>query len=168
MSERSGEMDERDVDAHFASIIARWDREPSPEGPDSDPTPPRIRAIRAPSDPPAAEPSLPGPVPVESASTWRGPTRSTPDSDSDSDSDDEAFEPPPVVLPPHEDLHFWGAVAGLVAGPLLLVYVAMVRPAHSTRWFVAAVALSLVGFALLVLRQPRDRDPADGDDGARL
>ena len=35
--------------------------------------------------------------------------------------EDEHFEPPEVVLPPQEDLHFWGAVIGLVAGPLMLL-----------------------------------------------
>ncbi|MBD3784136.1 MAG: hypothetical protein IE926_14510, partial [Micrococcales bacterium] len=80
--------------------------------------------------------------------------------------DEEHFEPPAVHLPPQEDLHFWGAVAGLVAGPLCLLYVAIARPFHSTRWFVAGLALSLLGFGLLVLRQPRHRD--EDDDGARL
>ncbi len=83
-------------------------------------------------------------------------------------SDDEHFEPPDVRLPPQEDLHFWGAVLGLVAGPLMLLYVAMARPFHSTRWFIAAVVVSVLGFTLLVLRQPRHRDPTSGDDGARL
>ncbi|HSO65555.1 MAG TPA: hypothetical protein VLQ78_10685, partial [Ornithinibacter sp.] len=82
--------------------------------------------------------------------------------------DEEHFEPPEVVLPPQEDLHFWGAVIGLVAGPLMLLYVVFARPFHSTRWFVAAVLVSLVGFALLILRQPKDRDPTSGDDGARI
>ncbi len=50
----------------------------------------------------------------------------------------------------------------------MLLYVVFARPFYSTRWFVAAVAVSLLGFALLVLRQPRDRDETDGDDGARL
>ena len=73
-----------------------------------------------------------------------------------------------MVLPPQEDLSFWGAVIGLVAGPLMLLYVVFARPFHSTRWFIAAVVISLVGFALLVLRQPTHRDPTSGDDGARV
>ena len=82
--------------------------------------------------------------------------------------DEEHFEPPEVVLPPQEDLHFWGAVIGLVAGPLMLLWVVFARPSHSTRWFVVSVLVSLVGFALLVLRQPTHRDPTSGDNGARV
>ena len=59
-------------------------------------------------------------------------------------------------------------VIGLVAGPLMLLYVVFARPFHSTRWFVASVVVSLLGFALLVLRQPAHRDPTSGDDGARI
>ena len=73
-----------------------------------------------------------------------------------------------VVLPPQEDLHFWGAVIGLVAGPLMLLWVVFARPSHSTRWFVVSVLVSLLGFALLVLRQPTHRDPTSGDNGARV
>ncbi|HWO50403.1 MAG TPA: hypothetical protein VNN23_02310, partial [Ornithinibacter sp.] len=82
--------------------------------------------------------------------------------------DQEHFEPPEVVLPPQEDLHFWGAVIGLVAGPLMLLWVVFARPSHSTRWFVVSVLVSLLGFALLVLRQPTHRDPTSGDNGARV
>ena len=59
-------------------------------------------------------------------------------------------------------------VIGLVAGPLMLLWVVFARPAHSTRWFIVSVVLSLVGFGLLVLRQPSHRDPTSGDDGARV
>ena len=54
----------------------------------------------------------------------------------------------------------------LVAAGLTLPAVVVARPAHSTRWFIAALVLSLGGFALLVLRQPRHRD--ETDDGARI
>ena len=82
--------------------------------------------------------------------------------------EDEHFEPPEVVLPPQEDLHFWGAVIGLVAGPLMLLWVVFARPSHSVRWFLVSVLVSLVGFGLLVLRQPKHRDPTSGDNGARV
>ena len=82
--------------------------------------------------------------------------------------EDEHFEPPEVVLPPQEDLHFWGAVIGLVAGPLMLLWVVFARPSHSTRWFIVSVVVSLLGFGLLVLRQPKHRDPTSGDNGARV
>ena len=64
-----------------------------------------------------------------------------------------------MVLPPQEDLHFWGAVIGLVAGPLMLLYVVFARPFHSTRWFVASILVFLIGFGLLVLRQPVTATP---------
>jgi hypothetical protein len=50
----------------------------------------------------------------------------------------------------------------------MLLYVVFARPFHSTRWFVIAIVVSLVGFGLLILRQPRHRDPTSGDDGARV
>ena len=51
MPDRPGDMDERDVDARFASIVARWDG-PVPDADDTpaddgDPTAPRRRARRA-------------------------------------------------------------------------------------------------------------------------
>ena len=210
VSDRPGEMDERDVDERFASIVAAWDSVSSTEAPLPDDEPevgePEVgTAAEAPADdgtepapdadtdvdadggPPAdaedpsalpetgGRPPWVNPSPLDvvvPASSWRvappptgaGPTAAGPAEPPD----DEHYEPPPVTLPPQEDLHFWGAVVGLVAGPLLLLYVAMARPFHSDRWFAAGVVLSLVGFGLLVLRQPRHRDPSDGDDGARV
>jgi hypothetical protein len=210
VSDRPGEMDERDVDERFASIVAAWNSPSSPEAPLPDDEPevgePEVGTTgEAPADqgaepapdadtdvdpdggPPtdAEDPSAPpetggrppwvNPSPLDvgvPAASWRGappPTGAGPTAAGPAEPpDDEHYEPPPVTLPPQEDLHFWGAVVGLVAGPLLLLYVAMARPFHSDRWFAAGVVLSLVGFGLLVLRQPRHRDPSDGDDGARV
>ncbi|MFQ6170572.1 hypothetical protein ACK8HX_03105 [Oryzobacter sp. R7] len=197
MAERPGEMDERDVDERFASIVARWEGSvpDAAAGPDAPVAPtdggaatggaPAVGGDAAPdtaetaAEPPAPRPARPpwvNPSPLEvvvPASAWR----SEPPADdetraaaaaAEADLDDEHYEPPPVVLPPQEDLHFWGAVVGLVAGPLMLLYVVFARPFHSTRWFIASVLVSLVGFGLLVLRQPRSRDELDGDDGARV
>lgn len=171
MTERPGEMDERDVDERFASIVAGWDvpgEDRSRAGEEGDsPADGEAPEATAPEDgapAPATAPYL-----VLPASAWRTSDASAADGGARAaDAEEEHFEPPDVVLPPQEDLGFWGAVAGLVAGPLLLVYVAMVRPDHSNRWFAGAVALTIVGFALLVLRQPRHRDPSDPDDGARV
>ena len=212
MPERPGDMDERDVDARFASIVARWDG-PVPaadEAPDEDgapdaadaagaapplPRPPattpraRARSGRRPcpgrrdgcrgAGAAAAPPRAPrGSTPRRSTSSCRRrpgappspptPRPRPPPTAAEAALDDEHFEPPEVVLPPQEDLHFWGAVIGLVAGPLMLLWVVFARPFHSTRWFVVAIVVSLVGFGLLILRQPRHRDPTSGDDGARV
>ena len=78
----------------------------------------------------------------------------------------DTFEPAPVHLPPQEDLHFWGIVLGLVGGGLLLLYVAATGLSRSSWWFLAAIALFVGGFTLLILRQPRDRDVSD--DGTRI
>ncbi len=182
MNERPGEMDERDVDERFASIVAAWDGAlPSADDPEVDETP-TARDTAPPQDDPdepaASTPAPPATRPpwvnppvdvVVPASAWRA-AEPTPEpaaeATAEEPDDDEHYDPPAVELPPQEDLHFWGAVVGLVAGPLCLLYVALARPFHSTRWFVAGLVLSLAGFALLVLRQPRHRD--DSDDGARV
>ena len=215
MAERPGEMDERDVDERFASIIARWDGpvpvadEPGPPAPPqpapstddeapssatspgpatlpgrrrTDPADPGAPREGDAADEPGATPSSTRPAwvnpsPLDSvvlpASSWRsaGPTDDetrAAAAKAEAELEDEHYEPPPVTLPPQEDLHFWGAVIGLVAGPLMLLYVVFARPFHSTRWFIASVLVSLLGFGLLVLRQPRSRDELDGDDGARV
>jgi hypothetical protein len=198
--DRPGDMDERDVDARFASIVARWDGPvPDADHPTADDEPEYLGAEPLTADPatgdagaedtteadagePAAPPVAPrapwvNPSPLDlvvPASAWRAAEPSDPEAQAAAEqaeaalTEDEHFEPPEVVLPPQEDLGFWGAVIGLVAGPLMLLYVVFARPFHSTRWFVAAVVVSLVGFALLILRQPKHRDPTSGDDGARV
>ena len=214
MPDRPGDMDERDVDARFASIVAHWegsnaaapagapvaDASGTPEQPDDsvttdDADEPVTTDERittdvpdVPEEPVASEPSTrpsapwvnPSPLDVViPASAWRTPEPMDPATEqaaAEAEATLEAaiadeephFEPPEVVLPPQEDLSFWGAVIGLVAGPLMLLYVVFARPFHSTRWFAAAVVVSLLGFALLVLRQPTHRDPTSGDDGARV
>lgn len=73
-------------------------------------------------------------------------------------------EPPPL---PAGDLHFWGIVAGLTIGPLLVVLSAVV-PVLDQPWTLIGVLLSFAGFVLLVLRQPRRRGPDDGTHGAQV
>ena len=198
MPDRPGDMDERDVDARFASIVARWDGPvPDADDPPADDAPERPTAEPADevTDPdpaedtgeadagePAAPPVTPrspwvNPSPLDvvvPASAWRAAEPADPATQAAAEeaekalTEEEHFEPPEVVLPPQEDLHFWGAVIGLVAGPLMLLWVVFARPSHTTRWFVVSVIVSLVGFGLLVLRQPKHRDPTSGDDGARV
>ena len=199
MPDRPGDMDERDVDARFASIVARWDGPvPDADDPPADDAPERPTAEPAAAevtdgDPaedtgeadagePAAPPVTPrspwvNPSPLDvvvPASAWRAAEPADPATQAAAEeaekalTEEEHFEPPEVVLPPQEDLHFWGAVIGLVAGPLMLLWVVFARPSHTTRWFVVSVIVSLIGFGLLVLRQPKHRDPTSGDDGARV
>lgn len=125
-----------------------------------------------PVNPPYAAPA-PAPPVSFSFPVWRGPTG--PESsgvegvdDDGEDEDDEGFVPPEVVLPPQEDLHYWGVVAGFAATPLLLLYVVVVQPFHKTWWLFAALASFIGAFVLLILRQPRHRDPEDTDNGARV
>jgi hypothetical protein len=214
-------MDERDVDARFASIVARWDG-PVPDAdaplPDAHADADALDADadadadgRAADDEPGAADAGPAQQPLEGdsatpgtepedgapdekpvaprspwvnpspldvvvpASAWRAAEPRDPATQAAAEQaeaaltdDDEHFEPPEVVLPPQEDLHFWGAVIGLVAGPLMLLWVVFARPTHSTRWFAVSVVVSLVGFGLLILRQPKHRDPTSGDNGARV
>ena len=205
MPDRPGDMDERDVDARFASIVARWDgpggrrrpdlrpttspspgRAPTPSHrPGDDGDAPVDDTTEADAGEPAAPPVAPrspwvNPSPLDvvvPASAWRAAEPADPATEragggrggrEGARPTDEHFEPPEVELPPQEDLHFWGAVIGLVAGPLMLLWVVFARPSHSTRWFVVSVVVSLVGFGLLVLRQPKHRDPTSGDNGARV
>jgi hypothetical protein len=219
--DRPGDMDERDVDARFASIVARWDG-PVPDAQqvtapagvedseraegaggeqhgegaaantdeastdeastDTAENPDDAEAAERDAGEPAAPPVTPrspwvNPSPLDVVvppSAWRAAQE--PDAETaaaaaaaeEALAEDEHFEPPEVVLPPQEDLHFWGAVIGLVAGPLMLLWVVFARPSHSVRWFLVSVLVSLVGFGLLVLRQPKHRDPTSGDNGARV
>lgn len=153
------EQPERDLDKEFEDLVAHWDS-PGPRRP----TP----------APPPAEPPLPRP----GVNVWRGPTTWRPPEDAvdppvdptstrgPGEDEEEDFEPEPVILPPQEDFHFWGIVVGLVGGGLLLLYVALTGASTSSWWFLGAVGLFVGGFALLILRQPRERDTTD--DGTRL
>ena len=158
------EQPERDLDKEFEALIAGWDATAPIEDPPPPPPPP--------SGPAHAEPPAAGPPP--GVNIWRGPTSWVPPEDSgaaadanrEPDEEEDEFRPEPVVLPPQEDLHFWGIVVGLVGGGLLLLYVALTGASTSSWWFLGAVGLFVGGFALLILRQPRERDTTD--DGTRL
>lgn len=80
----------------------------------------------------------------------------------------EGFTPGPVELPPPEDVHYWGALIGLICGPLLILYVAIADPIHRGWWLLGGLALTAAGFLLLVLRMPAHPDPENHDDGARV
>jgi hypothetical protein len=193
-------MSDRDVDAEFADIIARWDEVeslPDPADapadnattatltePGTTPAPPDgdltggDPAGRAPGVNPALR-SNTNPPPTRPFVVWRGaeipevePGDDVPDPvelQDLADHDDEHFEPGPTApLPPQEDLQFWGIIVGLVAGPLVLLWLVLFRPDVSDWWTIGALGLTIMGFVLLVLRQPHSRDEDDPDNGARL
>jgi hypothetical protein len=54
----------------------------------------------------------------------------------------------------------------MVGGPLLLLYLVLFNRDAGSYWILTSIALSVGGFALLILRLPRE--PEDDDDGARL
>lgn len=83
------------------------------------------------------------------------------------DPDEEHYvPPPPQPLPSSEDKHFWLMMLGLVGGPLLLLYL-LLFDRDGNGWFMlGAIAMTVAGFVLLVLRQPFERD--EDDDGVRL
>jgi hypothetical protein len=82
------------------------------------------------------------------------------------DEDEGHFEPPPMAPLPVGDLQFWAIIIGMGGGPLLLLYVVYFNRDASSFWLLAAIAMSLGGFALLVSRLPGQHE--DDDDGARL
>lgn len=127
--------------------------------------------VGGPVNPSPLSPTLGG-IPV-----WRGATgQGAGDADAeasphgaDGEEDDAHFRPGPTApLPPQEDLHFWGTVVGLVAGPLLLLWLVIFKPDVSGWWTLGALGLTVGGFILLVLRQPMSRDDDDPDNGARV
>lgn len=169
--EDSSQLPDDVVDRRFEDIVAHWG-DADPDGTsvsETEGTPPDLTD----PEPPAPAGSSTPEVTVLSFPVWRGPTGpsitdETPDLGADEDDEDDGFVPPAVALPPGEDLHYWGAVAGLVLGPVMVLYVVFARPFHATWWLLAGIAAIVLGFGLLVLRAPRERDPFDSDDGSRV
>ena len=79
---------------------------------------------------------------------------------------EEHFEPSPVSPLPVGDLQFWGIIAGMGGGPLLLLYLVYFNRDANSYWILTAIAMSVGGFAMLVSRLPPHDE--NGDDGARL
>lgn len=185
MAERQ-HPDERDVDAIFESIVARWDDPPAPDPvtgtTDEDETPRRQTTggvhlpspdAEAPDEADSAE-ETPAPSASADAVPWRtDPTNSVAEALLGNDDtpgiadDDEGFTPaPPAPLPPTSDRLFWGALAGLVLGPLGLLWIALARPGGFWPKFLV-IGLIIGGFVCLYLRQPTDRG-YDPEHGARV
>lgn len=180
MAERQ-HPDDRDVDAAFESIIARWDEDvPEAEQPEHDRLPgPLDTPPRAPrqstGDVRAALPRPREDDPRDHGVPWRvDPTNSVADALMGQDDkpgsadDDEGWSPPaPAPLPPTTDHLFWGALLGLGLGILGMLWLALARPAVGS-WVTFLVGASIIGgFVCLVVRQPRDRDD-DPTNGARV
>lgn len=191
-------MSDRDIDAQFDAIVARWDdaapQPPAPRTvqditsaydalsrPEADPATRPDESAAEPEVESAAEPAadatpevVPRAVPSAPAAP-AGPAEDPAEPEPESwrqgpsiDAEDDHFEPGPVQLPPGEDIGYWGTILGLVGGPLLLLWVALSSPFHAGWWILGGIALFLGGFGLLVMRQPAHRDPYDDDDGARV
>ena len=168
--------DDRDVDAAFEAIVARWDDESTED------SAPEHDQLSRPLDAPPRRPTqstgdvrLP-PARPEGPRTpdvpWRvDPTNSVADAllrgDDDpgeGDADEGYSPPPPQPLPPPTDRLFWGGLLGLALGVLGLLWLAIARP-DVGRWAtVLVVGLLVGGFLCVVVRQPRDRDddPSNG------
>ena len=178
-----------DHDAMFADIVAHWseagieptpvqtpstgdvpgDKDPGAKGPGAEvprgegPTTGRRPAPNQPwpTDPPPvsppalAPPTEPRAIPAPEA--WRA---------HEVGDYEEHFEPPAIAPLPVGDLQFWAIIAGMVGGPLLLLYLVLFNRDAGSYWMLTAIAMSVGGFALLVARLPRDHE--DDDDGARL
>ncbi len=84
------------------------------------------------------------------------------------DPDEGHFEPPTLTDLPNaeDDPMFWAIVGGLGGGPLLLIYLLIFDRGGSGWWIATAIAMTVVGFVLLVLRGGNERDPFD--DGTRV
>lgn len=97
-------------------------------------------------------------------SQWRMPT-----GESILDEEDGFVPPPPRPLPAG-DLNFYGAIGGLVGGPLWLLYLFFFDRYARPVWWLLACAVFVGGLVLLILRQPekRDDDWNDDVDGAVL
>jgi hypothetical protein len=144
------------------------------EGPGEDLGGPRPSPAGTPGDErPAGDATASGitlPIAPGTRHVWRGPTGADPDeSRTPEDDEDEGHFVPPTVtdLPSTEDdPMYWAIVVGLAGGPLLLLYLLVFDREGSGWWIATAVAMTVVGFVLLVLRGGSDRDPFD--DGTRL
>lgn len=78
--------------------------------------------------------------------------------------ENDEFVPPRPAPPSGQDVTFWLALIGIVGGPLWIIYLALATPHTSRLWFVLAIAATLGGFGLMVMRLPARREPEDDDD----
>lgn len=88
--------------------------------------------------------------------------------DSDEMTADEDFVPP--TPPPLETDNPATVImlAALVLGPLWACYLLFFDRTAPTLWWSCAVAITLTGFVMAVVKQPKSRDEDSEDDGARV
>lgn len=161
-------LSDADVDARFAALVERWPDRPSGESgaPDSGPS-----LESAPAETPSPPVVALFEPPPESLPLWRGSTGPSIEDILEGDLDDDlddGFTPAPVDLPPAEDLHYWAALTGMIAGPVLIIWVILTHPFYTTWWIGAGIVLFVAGFLLLVFRSPRTNDSNVEDNGARV
>lgn len=170
-SRRQRPAGDDDVEAAFADIIANWHRTAGYDEPRRSPlgepteAPASTDATAAPGDDLAGEQSH-RPRTVEEVFGSAAPAewRSwTPSAEPEAD-----FIPPEPGALPRYDLGFWGALAGVVGGPLTLVLLTVFAPGVDRFWFFMAIAATFAGFALLVARLPArgGREEESDGDGA--
>ncbi len=148
-----------ELDARFESVLSGWDL----DAPNDPTAPPEVGPAQQPPEQSVETPDAreraadPAAAPSSFDTGWR--VHVPPEIE-------EHFEPPDPSLPPAHDATYWLALGGIVLGPLLVLWAAF-SGNPDPGWYVAVgVVVTTAGFALLVLRGSRDRDP--DDDGARV
>lgn len=144
-----------DFDARFREIVAHFD------DPASEPVR-RAPEARQPSEPP---PKPPEPRPIIVPDQWRMPPARSGGSSSVLD-EHSTFEPPDPALP-QGDPTFYAIIAGLVCGPLWMLYLFFFDRYARPLWWWCAAGMTLAALVGLFLRQPPTREDPD-DDGAVL
>jgi hypothetical protein len=171
--------DDRDeVDRRFREIIAGLEAPPAEESSSAQPAgdgdqpgggePPRPSVTEeettARREPPA---TTPPPVPARPGHLGPGTPQgmATDHRSYEPPEEEDHFVPPRPAPLPAGDLHFWAILVGLVVGPVL-VFLSAVVPVLDSVWTIVGALMTITGFVLLVLRQPRHR--RDDDWGARV
>jgi len=148
---------ELDVDTAFAAIIAGWGETTEP----GRSTWPAAEDLATGEE---AEPQAAAPEPAERPSIVPGFGGPAPFTAGEAEDAEERFVPPDPPPLPHGDLLSRLAWAGVVGGPLFLLIAALFWRDLPQLLLLLAVAAFVGGFAVLVVRMPRDR--GDDDDGA--
>jgi hypothetical protein len=191
-------VNDRDLDAEFERIIARWDEQAAdPQSVDPQAVDQQVDRQAAdpqagetvpaegevptgveppPSDPPASTTGLSLSIAPLTPHAWRAWPSTPEDPEAvlggggveGGEIEDDHFEPPTLTDLPNaeDDPMFWAIVVGLGGGPLLLFYLLIFDRDGSGWWVATALAMTVVGFVMLVLRGGNDRDPSD--DGTRV